>query len=132
MGITDKEGLGDGGDRYRTAKLTIGADGLFKFGFRLGTGDPGMIPEGGNETDYRNVDWSRGPNGYYMKSKNGDDPDKYRMGQAFIEIGGYRIGINSEKVRALIQHTVHWAIGDHYFNVLDDEAEMLYEKRTYN
>ena len=51
-----------------------------------------------------------GPNGTYI-AKDGYDPDEYRAGILYIQIGSLRFGYNSETIRDRIQNWVH----DHWF-----------------
>ncbi|MCP4458562.1 MAG: hypothetical protein GY816_11145, partial [Cytophagales bacterium] len=104
----------DGGDRYRTAaaRLKIG---LFKAGFNLFTGDPGL------DSDMRETfdDPDNDDRETYMAS-NGNDPDKYRAGVFYVGFGPFKIGRNSERIRNKIQNEgAHDAIGAPYFRWLN-------------
>jgi hypothetical protein len=97
------EGTADGGDRFRTTGLRFQA-GDFSVGLNMFTGDPGLKDRekckiGGD-----------GPKGTYYENS-----PEYRMGALYIGYGNYRAGVNSENVRAGVQHWVHKQTGDPQF-----------------
>ena len=97
----------DGGDRYRTAaiRLTVGP---FEAGTNLYTGDPGLASANDYKTNMharRSVKLIGDIFFTYINSKAGDNPDEFRMGVAYVGIGGLtRLGINSESVRDIVQN----------------------------
>lgn len=112
----------DNGDRYRSAAARI-MIGPIEFGINLFTGDPGQHHSDRRtfedpEANYRET---------YTINENGDDPDRYRAGIAYIGIGPIKAGINSENVRHLLQNRfAHDFLcrGDSpYFKVLDRPAQ---------
>jgi len=60
--------------------------------------------------------------------------DKYRAGVFYIGLWGYRIGVNSEFLRAAVQNTVHFLMGKNengqydspYFKYLSNRSATLY------
>ena len=94
-------------DSHRTVALQINV-GPFSAGMNLFTGKPG---EGKNTME---------KNGHevYIPNSTGD-PDEYRAGIFYVGFGSKRKGINSEKLRALVQNGIHFFTGDPYFRMLD-------------
>jgi len=92
------DGLADRADRWRTGAFRISA-GDFSVGLNVFTGDPGSPL-------WKRIDEARpdypGGQSYF---KNG--ADNYRAGVLTIGYKNYRIGINSENVRAGFQNTIH-------------------------
>ena len=95
--------LGDDGDRFRTAAARIGYKD-FGVGLRMFTGDPGL-DWATREANTSEKGGEFGPNGTYIKG-NGVDPNEFRAGLLSLEYGNYRVGVNSEGVRAFAQNTV--------------------------
>lgn len=78
------------------------------------TGDPGL-----KEGD-RRKDFTQGPNGTYIIGKNGEDPNKYRMGVLYFGYKNYRIGAKSEHIRNFIQNKlIHNPIKSPHFAIMD-------------
>lgn len=103
-------GLGDGNDRWRTAAAGVfikNSAGTYGIGFNLFTGDPGpnMTPEPVNGHPDLN-DGTLG--GQY----SGGTANKFRLGAAYMNINGWRIGKDSEQIRHQIQnkkaHTIRY------------------------
>ena len=89
----------DNGDRYRSAaaRMMIGPVSL---GVLLFTGDPGYRHE-----DRRTfADPEANGRETYTLNDQGDDPDRYRSGIAYVGIGPIRFGVNSEQVRHVFQN----------------------------
>ena len=106
---------GGTGDRYRTAAVQINA-GLISTSLNIVTGDycageDGKIKVGGY---------------YEYISNNGYEPDKYRAGVLSIGFGSFRIGRNSEKIRAAIQNTIHDWIDCPRFHKMDITPEWFW------
>lgn len=115
--------LGDGGDRYRTAALRIGFRDLY-WGANLFTGDPmldddkGVIPHPDHkEGQYAGINASR-----------------YRLGASYFGYGNFRLGVNSEGVRHLIQNKfAHTINAQPWFEVLDSRfPSKLYSQYRTN
>jgi RHS repeat-associated protein len=110
---------GDGGDRFRSAALRLQV-GRFEAGFNLFTGDPGL-----KKRNPIGADKVTGFLGTYEEIG-----EKYREGIFYVGFNGYRLGINSEGVRNLIQNKV--AHGNGYgngfpiFQVLDKQPKLYY------
>ena len=89
----------DNGDRYRSAaaRMMIGP---VSMGVLLFTGDPGY------RHDDRRTFADPEANGRetYTLSDQGDDPDRYRAGIAYVGVGPIRFGVNSEQVRHVFQN----------------------------
>jgi RHS repeat-associated protein len=108
----------DDQDRYRTGAGRL-SWGPLAVGFNLFTGDPGVPKRWesirGNET--------------YIPH-DGYNPNKYRAGILYFQIGGFRIGRNSENIRCVIQNEiVHDRVtgGEaKWFEVLKGENEWYY------
>ncbi len=82
----------DGGDRFRTAAVKLRFANI-TVGINLFTGDPGLNPD------------DREDNGeFYLPNANGDNPDKYRAGVAYLGIGPFRFGGDSEGIRHTFQN----------------------------
>ena len=116
---------GDGNDRWRTAagKVTLGN---FEMGLNLFTGDPGE-PGPNGDLGKRALNKKIGPNGTYAQGPYGD-PDKYRSGVLYIGVPGYKIGINSEKIRNFFQNTmVHDQKGIPRFQVTETCDKLYFQ-----
>ncbi|MFL3663351.1 MAG: polymorphic toxin type 23 domain-containing protein [Flavobacteriales bacterium] len=96
---------GDGGDRYRTAALQATYKG-FSIGTNLFTGDPGLDGNTRERDGSTRNEKGQEIGGIYRKNKNGDHPDTHREGILYAGYGNYRFGINSEKVRHVIQNKI--------------------------
>jgi RHS repeat-associated protein len=96
---------GDGGDRYRTAALQATYKG-FSIGTNLFTGDPGLDGNTREREGYTLNNKGEKIGGVYTKNKYGDNPDTHREGILYAGYGNYRFGINSEKVRHVIQNKI--------------------------
>ncbi|RKN76822.1 polymorphic toxin type 23 domain-containing protein [Ulvibacterium marinum] len=120
--------LGDGGDRFRTARVDINL-GPFSTGFKLGTGDPGLDKfERRKNIDFESPD--SGPFGTYrLNPDTGDNPDNIRLGIGYFGIGPFKVGTDSEKLRDLIQNKiVHDRISKSpRFKVIDKESKSFIE-----
>ncbi len=101
---------GDGGDSFRSASLQLSIND-YSMGFQLFTGyrnldEEKLTPEGYKGTPGTNLKDSFGrnlPNGAVL-----EEGEPYRLGALSFGYKGYRIGVNSEKVRHAIQnHAVH-------------------------
>lgn len=103
--------LGDGGDSYRSAALNLSI-GDFTAGFNLMTGkrdvnyEDEYLPggyKGGKEYGIKDGMKRNLPNGAVHEVGN-----KYRLGALSVGYKGYRLGVNSEKIRHAIQnHAIH-------------------------
>ena len=98
------------GDRYRTAAVQINA-GLVSVNLNMVTGDYY------NSNENEGIVEINGHNTY--RKYNGVDPNKYRAGVLSIGFGSFRIGRNSENIRAAIQNTVHDWINCPRFQKMD-------------
>ena len=117
--------LGDGGDRFRTARVDLTA-GFFSTGFRLGTGDPGLI----DREILKSSDGTQGPNGtYVLNPRTGDNPDNIRLGIVYFGIGPLKYGTDTEGTRKLIQNTIiHDNVSNSpRFKVTDKKAKFFFE-----
>ena len=123
--------LGDRGDSYRTAALNVSV-GDFSAGFNLFTGkriysrpeDYSYYPKNLVVDDF-NVKFPRG----YVDEIG----KKYRLGSLTFGYGGYRAGVNSEKVRHAIQdRVIHGIIKDAGFENQSWKWDSFYQYRTYN
>ncbi|GIV26479.1 MAG: hypothetical protein KatS3mg027_0293 [Bacteroidia bacterium] len=111
--------FGDGGDRYRTAAFRIQI-GAVSIGINLFTGDPGLKD--------RAIEIRSDGYKYYIKNLDGKDPDKYRAGVAYIGIGPFKFGKDSEKIRHNIQNVlVHDKIGSPRFTILDRKEKFYFQ-----
>lgn len=115
----------DGGDRYRSAAVRIRLGPLYA-GINFFTGDPGL-----NTEDRRTfADADVGGHETYTINENGDNPDMYRAGIAYVGLGPFKIGTNSEKVRDRLQnHFAHDFIckgHSPYFKMLDRPAQTYF------
>lgn len=115
----------DGGDRYRSAAVRLRLGPLYA-GVNFFTGDPGLDKE--DRRTYADADV--GGRETYTINENGDDPDAYRAGIAYVGLGPFKIGTNSEKVRDRLQnHFAHDLIckgRSPYFKVLDRPAQTYF------
>lgn len=115
----------DNGDRYRTAaaRLSIGP---LEVGVSIFTGDPGMQHEDRKTFADPDVDGRI----TYTLNDNGDDPDRYRAGIAYVGLGPVRYCVNSEKIRNFFQNRfAHDFLcqGDTpYFKVLDRPTQSYF------
>ena len=112
----------DNGDRYRSAAARF-MIGPIEFGVNLFTGDPGL-----NHEDRRTFeDPEANGRETYTINENGDDPDRYRAGIAYVGVGPIRAGVNSESIRNFFQNRfAHDFLcrGDSpYFKVLDRPSQ---------
>jgi RHS repeat-associated protein len=106
--------LGDNGDRYRTAAAKIQI-GNIHIGINLFTGDPG-----GTSIDDRRTEIINGNLTYIPNSSNSANPDEYRAGVGYIQIGPFRFGNDKESRRDMIQNRwIHSNFGFPFFKVLD-------------
>ncbi len=121
--------IADGGDRYRTAaaKITIGD---FSAGLNIFTGDPRL--DDANEVPgysgasvggkYNNKTGQQ--NGIYK----GINAGKYRLGVLYLGYKNYRVGYNSEVIRAFFQNkVVHDTFGVPRFEKLDIKGSFYYQ-----
>ncbi len=104
-------GLGDGGDSYRTAALNL-SYGDYSVGFNLFTGFRDLDYENENLVGgYKGFDCSDCQDSFGRNLPRGavhETGEKYRLGALTVGYKGYRVGVNSEKVRhALQNHAVH-------------------------
>jgi RHS repeat-associated protein len=103
--------LGDGGDKYRSAALKLSV-GDYSIGFNLMTGKRDVKYEdenlpggykGGKEFGIKDGMNRNLPNGAVHEVGN-----KYRLGSLSVGYKGYRLGVNSERIRHAIQnHAIH-------------------------
>lgn len=120
------KGLGDGGDSYRTAALTLGISGSINgkrfenvtVGLNLMTGYRGKDNQK-YEDDHMKTgkNWKTGTQDQYgTKFPRGyvnETGTPYRLGALTVGYKGYRVGVNSEHVRHAIQDkAIHGIIGD--------------------
>lgn len=115
----------DGGDRYRSAAVRIRLGPLYA-GVNFFTGDPGL-----NTDDRRTfADADAGGRETYTINENGDDPDAYRAGIAYVGLGPFKYGTNSEKVRDRLQnyfaHDLICKGQSPYFKMLDRPAQTYF------
>jgi RHS repeat-associated protein len=105
-------------DSHRTVALQINV-GPFSAGMNIFTGKPGIDAEGDPRTDKIN--------GFktYIPNSTGD-PDKYRAGIFYVGFGSKRFGVNSEKLRAIVQNGIHRLTGDPFFKELKDRPTTFY------
>ena len=119
----------DGGDRYRTASLSLQV-GFFEAGFNMFTGDPGLL--GSNRKTF--FDPSVHNRETYMENDQGDDPNKYRAGIAYISFMGVQVGRDSEKIRNVVQnkfaHDLLMGGKSPYFKVLDIKPKWYFQFNT--
>ena len=115
----------DGGDRYRSAAVRVRLGPLYA-GVNFFTGDPGL------STDDRRTfaDTDAGGRETYTINDNGDNPDEYRAGIAYVGLGPFRIGCNSEKIRNVLQnrfaHDLLCRGNSPYFKMLDRPAQTYF------
>lgn len=115
----------DNGDRYRSAAARIRFGPIY-VGCNLFTGDPGL-----DHKDRRTMnDPDANGRETYVLNDKGDDPNQYRAGIAYVGIGPFRYGVNSEKVRNSLQNRfAHDFLcqGDSpYFKVLDRPCQSYF------
>lgn len=107
--------LADGGDRYRTAALSVKVD-KFGIGFNLYTGDPGL------DEDTRSLNVSE-TSEYYPRGYYEGNSDDFRLGAVYTIVGNARLGTDSEAHRHAIQnkfaHSGPYGNPQPYFKVLD-------------
>ena len=104
--LFDIDGIADGADRWRTGAFRINA-GDFSVGLNVFTGDPG------SPLIKRKLDATK-ENGQLYYNNGADD---YRAGILTLGYKNYRIGVNSENVRAGFQNTIHtWKNTPHFRN----------------
>lgn len=96
-GLTSTYKLTDGGDRFRSAAMMIAYRDI-SAGFNLFTGDPGDTME---NRPFETVDGHL----TYIGDAN-HNPDKFRLGAAYVGYKNIRVGANSEKIRHVIQNRV--------------------------
>ncbi|MEM0542327.1 polymorphic toxin type 23 domain-containing protein [Flavobacterium sp. j3] len=133
----DQLQLGDKGDSYRTAALNLSI-GDFTAGFNLMTGYRGRDnQEYENENMKIGKNWKFGtqdqygakfPRGYVHETGN-----KYRLGALSVGYKGYRVGINSERIRHAIQDkAIHGIIGDAGFQNTSWNVKGYFQHKTPN
>ena len=115
----------DNGDRYRSAAVRLML-GPVTVGVSLFTGDPGL-----NHQDRKTFEDPEANNrDTYTLSDNGDDPDRYRAGIAYVGVGPIRLGVNSEQIRDFFQNKLAHDFlckGDSpYFKVLDRPSQSYF------
>ena len=118
---------GDGGDRWRSAALKIGYKEKMGIGFNLITGNPGYEDsENGRPREIING------HGTYT----GEHSNDYRMGALFAYYGNYRVGVNAEPVRHVIQNRFAHDImtGGHskWFQVMNKTWYPYFSYKTRN
>jgi len=123
-------GLGDGGDSYRTAALTLSYKD-YSVGFNLFTGE-------------RNSKDQKGEIGLPKETtddfgkffKNGFVKEQgypYRMGTLTFGYKGYKFGVNSEHIRHAIQtRVIHDVIGDRGFKNQSWNWKSYFQYKTPN
>ncbi|WP_109301137.1 DUF6443 domain-containing protein [Aquimarina sp. AU474] len=127
----DKIGLGDAGDSFRTAALSVGY-GDYSVGFNLFTGYRNMSedPAVWKETNERDPIF---PVTYKYGLVN-EEGTKYRMGALYLGYKNKRTGINSERVRHAIQN--EFAHGkarpQGYFKVTSWDIKRYTQYKSYN
>ena len=99
-------------DKFRSAAVQLEIMGVGP-GFNIFTGDPGYAYTDENGNDVSNV-----KDGVYINNGTGD-PDKYRFGSLYLQLGPFRFGSNSENIRYGIQSTIHGWTGDPNFSKLN-------------
>lgn len=112
-------------DSHRTVALQINV-GPFSEGMNLFTGKPGK----NEENDPNQIDLGEGHN-TILKNLTGD-PDKYRAGIFYVGFGSKRFGINSEKLRAIVQNGILRLTGDTFFKKLNDRPTTFYWYSGYS
>jgi RHS repeat-associated protein len=116
---------GDRGDRFRTSRVLLNA-GLFNVENILFTGDPGLKDKDRFERKIEQC----GPNKTYIQ--NPDDPyapnpNKYRHGILSARIGPVSFGLDSEKIRYVIQNMiVHNMTDSRYFRYERWKKDSIY------
>ena len=134
--------LGDRNDSYRTAALNIGI-GDFTAGFNLFTGRRSLKDQekeketmivnskGKLVNPIVNIVDRYGAN--YKRGYVNEMGVKHRLGALALGYGGFRVGVNSEKVRHAIQDVViHGLIKDRGFENQSWKWDSFYQYRTYN
>ena len=115
----------DGGDRYRSAAVRVRFGPLYA-GVNFFTGDPGLS----NDDRRTFADTDAGGRETYTINDNGDNPDEFRAGIAYVGLGPLRIGCNSEKIRNTLQnrfaHDLLCRGNSPYFKVLDRPAQTYF------
>jgi len=107
-------------DKYMTSEIRLRV-GLLEFGTTAVTGRP--YP-GANDKNGGIIEG--GPNGTYAKV--GDyDPDEYREGIFYVQIGALRVGYNSETIRDNTQNWLHDLIGTPRFKKLNRPDKWYWE-----
>lgn len=79
-----------------------------------------------NILNFLGFDMDNGHKTYKLNSQG--NPDKYRAGIFYVGIGGYRIGTNSEELRAVVQNTIHYFDGNTspYFRIMSNRPATFY------
>ncbi len=113
--------LGDGDDKYRTHAMQIDF-GYLSVRAQLFTGDKntrdGVIDKGSNVYPY----------GYYV----GGNVDSYRLGALTFGYKNFRVGVNSENVRHVIQNGFHNLIENPAFKKLNNDWSLYYYTGSQN
>lgn len=125
-GLTKLAKISDGGDRFRTAAGMFSYKD-FSLGFNLFTGDPG--PSGNRHSSEINGHMTYDGGGSY-------NPDKYRLGAAYIGYKNVKVGTNSEKIRHAIQnrfaHDILTNGSSKWFKVLNNNWSSYGNVGTHN
>ena len=117
---------GDGGDRYKTAALRVGFHNYhsnedYGIGFNLFTGDPGPEQDPADRKHAKLSNAYGGDHEVYVRP----GVDDYRLGSAYLEYNGLRVGLNSEIIRHKIQNRFAHDMGTggrtKWFRVLNTE-----------
>ncbi len=114
----------DQGDKYRTAAAQLDF-GVAQVGLNLFTGDPGPATAW---KDPGHPGTEMFPDGHlHYVAQDGTSPDKYRAGVAYLSIGGFRFGRNSEAIRNYVQNEqIHSRVGAPYFTDLGGDEPYWY------
>jgi len=121
-------GLGDAGDSYRTAALSLSYKD-YSVGFNLFTRYRGDTDNGKYNKNFQTDNFGRKYNYGFVE----DPPSHYRLGALTFGYKGYKFGVNSEHIGHAIQdRTIHGVIHDAGFKNQSWDWKSYFQYKTPN
>ncbi len=118
--------LGDLGDRYRSHASILSYKDI-SVGLNLFTGDPAK------NKGLRRIIEDDGMYGTYLPARDGENPDKYRLGLLYVRYKIFRLGTNSEHIRHWTQNRlIHDTTQSPHFAMRDRKWKLYGGVYNYN